>query len=151
MCLLDDSPTAECYGVSANLGSGAASEPRVPGRFRGRWFRAEFQGSVPGQPPVWFLNYFSIAVPAELEKDVHADFLCLHCYPNAVGDNTWAYLVMILDDIGDKISWVWGMCGNASSEAASVITASQKLHFKSHEHTLGIQLIQSPSENGNGT
>ena len=26
-----------------------------------------------------------------LEKDAHADFLCLHCYPNAVGDNTGAY------------------------------------------------------------
>ena len=52
-------------------------------RFRGRWFRAEFQGSVPGQPPVWFLNFFSIDVPAELEKDVRADFLCLHCSPNA--------------------------------------------------------------------
>ena len=24
-------------------------------------------------------------------KDVRADFLCLHCSPNAVGDNTWAY------------------------------------------------------------
>ena len=40
---------------------------------------------------MWFLNYFSIDVPAELEKDAHADFLCLHCSPNAVGDNTWAY------------------------------------------------------------
>ena len=63
-------------------------------RFRGKWFEAEFQGSVPGQPPVWFLNYFSIGVPTELEKDVHTDFLCLHCSPNAVGDNTWAYFFL---------------------------------------------------------
>ena len=42
---------------------------------------------------MWFLNYFSIDVPAEMEKDVHADFLCLHCSPNAVGDNTWAYSI----------------------------------------------------------
>ena len=40
---------------------------------------------------MWFLDYFSIDVPAELEKDVRADFLCLHCSPNAVGDITWAY------------------------------------------------------------
>ena len=29
-------------------------------------------------------------LPQELEKDVRADFLCLHCSP--VGDNTWAYV-----------------------------------------------------------
>ena len=36
-------------------------------------------------------EYYLFDVSAELEKDAHADFLCLHCYPNAVGDNTWAY------------------------------------------------------------
>ena len=34
----------------------------------------------------------AVCAPKCLEKDAHADFLCLHCYPNAVGDNTWAYL-----------------------------------------------------------
>ena len=33
----------------------------------------------------------AVCAPKCLEKDAHADFLCLHCYPNAVGDNTWAY------------------------------------------------------------
>ena len=27
----------------------------------------------------------------ELAKDVRADFLCLHCSPNPVGDSTWDY------------------------------------------------------------
>ena len=35
----------------------------------------------------------AVCAPKCLEKDAHADFLCLHCYPNAVGDNTWAYFV----------------------------------------------------------
>ena len=34
----------------------------------------------------------AVCAPKCLEKDARADFLCLHCYPNAVGDNTWAYL-----------------------------------------------------------
>ena len=34
----------------------------------------------------------AVCAPKCLEKDAHADFPCLHCYPNAVGDNTWAYL-----------------------------------------------------------
>ena len=34
---------------------------------------------------------FSVCAPKCLEKDALADFVCLHCYPNAVGDNTWAY------------------------------------------------------------
>ena len=33
----------------------------------------------------------AVCAPKCLEKDARADFLCLHCYPNAVGDNTWAY------------------------------------------------------------
>ena len=33
----------------------------------------------------------AVCAPKCLEKDAHADFLCLHCYPNAVGDNAWAY------------------------------------------------------------
>ena len=35
----------------------------------------------------------AVCAPKCLEKDEHADFLCLHCYPNAVGDNTWAYFM----------------------------------------------------------
>ena len=38
----------------------------------------------------------AVCAPKCLEKDAHADFLCLHCYPNAVGDNTWAYFLMNL-------------------------------------------------------
>ena len=30
-------PNSFSYGVLANIGSGAASEPQVPGRFRGRF------------------------------------------------------------------------------------------------------------------
>ena len=44
-------------------------------------------------------EYYLFDVSAELEKDAHADFLCLHCYPNAVGDNTWAYLSKILSSL----------------------------------------------------
>ena len=36
----------------------------------------------------------AVCAPKCLEKDAHADFLCLHCYPNAVGDNTWAYVFL---------------------------------------------------------
>ena len=35
----------------------------------------------------------AVCAPKCLEKDARADFLCLHCYPNAVGDNAGAYLV----------------------------------------------------------
>ena len=38
----------------------------------------------------------AVCAPKCLEKDAHADFLCLHCYPNAVGDNTWAYFLLLL-------------------------------------------------------
>ena len=34
----------------------------------------------------------AVCAPKCLEKDARADFLCLHCYPNAVGDNAGAYL-----------------------------------------------------------
>ena len=39
----------------------------------------------------------AVCAPKCWEKDAHADFLCLHCYPNAVGDNTWAYFFCILN------------------------------------------------------
>ena len=35
----------------------------------------------------------AVCAPKCLEKDARADFLCLHCYPNAVGDNAWAYFL----------------------------------------------------------
>ena len=38
----------------------------------------------------------AVCAPKCLEKDARADFLCLHCYPNAVGDNTWAYYFLSL-------------------------------------------------------
>ena len=37
----------------------------------------------------------AVCAPKCLEKDAHADCLCLHCYPNAVGDNAWAYFFFL--------------------------------------------------------
>ena len=77
-------------------GSGAGSERQVPGRFR-TTFWTTGSGKVPGQVPIHEFREVSGAGSesrvrgAELEKDARADFVCLHCYPNAVGDNTWAY------------------------------------------------------------
>ena len=44
----------------------------------------------------------AVCAPKCLEKDAHADFLCLHCYPNAVGDNTWAYFLLFCDFLMGK-------------------------------------------------
>ena len=49
-----------------------------------------------------------------LEKDAHADFLCLHCYPNAVGDNTWAYFFFRFERFASKMRFS-GMYINAFS------------------------------------
>ena len=48
----------------------------------------------------------AVCAPKCLEKDAHADFLCLHCYPNAVGDNTWAYFLIPEEGSGELLGHV---------------------------------------------
>ena len=49
-------------------------------------------GECFGQYPVSLEGSYSGSGRVSGLEGLRADFLCLHCSPNAVGDNTWAYI-----------------------------------------------------------